>query len=48
MKSPIQCPYKTDEQQCRKGWYMIKILTDDNKIVYKCPEGCKEADFPEK
>lgn len=48
MEAPIQCPYKTNDKQCLKGWYMIRILTDDGEIIYECPEECKEIDFPEK
>lgn len=49
MKSPVQsCPYKTNDKQCRKGWYMIEIISIDDKIRYECPKECKDADFLEK
>ena len=39
MKAPIPpCPYKTKGGQCLKGWYMIPVLTSNNKIKWVCPE----------
>ena len=38
MEHPTQpCPYKEDGEQCKKGWYMIPVLTPDNEVIYICP-----------
>jgi hypothetical protein len=44
-----ECKYKEIKNgQCKRGWYMIVLISDEGTTSYLCPQTCPSANFPDK
>lgn len=44
-----ECKYKEiKDGRCKRGWYMITLISDEGITSYFCPQTCPSAIFPDK